>query len=198
MSAEDRYEGLRRHSAETNALVKSCLKTALFSLMKEKSSKELSVAGLCRRAGVSRMAFYRNYGVIDDLFREAAEDLSGEILRAAGSPFRRGTGQGWYEQAFRLTREHRDEVAVMLSEEFQFAWMKVINAMALHDPSFSAEKRIQRLIWCGGFENIVAHWLSHGMAEPPEEMAAYCVRYLPVIVAGDEPEAPLQPGVLDV
>ena len=82
---EDRYGNLRRYSAESNSLVRDCLKGALLTLIREKSYKGISVSELCRKAGVSRMAFYRNYGVIDDLFREAAEDLSGEILRAAGS-----------------------------------------------------------------------------------------------------------------
>ena len=186
MSAEDRYDTLRRHSAESNALVKSCLKTALLGLMKEKSYKELSVSELCRKAGVSRMAFYRNYQVVNDLFQEAATDLNEEIIRAVGSPFRAGTSNDWYEQAFRLTREHRDEVAIMFQENFQFAWMKVVNSLAVHDPDFPTEKKIQRLIWCGGFENIVSYWLNHGMAETPEEMAAYCVRYLPTIVAGSD------------
>ena len=189
MSQPDRYSALRRHSAESNSLVKSCLKTALLTLMRERSYKELSVSELCRKAGVSRMAFYRNYQVIDDLFRDAARDLNEEIIRAIGSPFRVGTGREWYEQAFRMTREHRDEVAIMFQENFQFAWMQVVNALAVHDPDFSTEKKIQRLIWCGGFENIVSWWLNNGMAQSPEEMARYCVRYLPAIVITPEEES---------
>ena len=73
----------------------------------------------------------------------------------------------------------------MFREDFQFAWMQVVNALAVHDASFSTEKKMQRLIWCGGFENIVAWWLSGGMKETPEEMAEYCERYLPVIVPGE-------------
>ena len=182
----DRYETLRRHSAESNALVRSCLKTALLTLMRDRSYKELSVSELCRKAGVSRMAFYRNYRVVNDLFEEAARDLNDEIIRAVGSPFRARTSNEWYEQTFRLAREHRDEVAIMFQENFQFAWMKVVNALALHDPDFPTEKMVQRMIWCGGFENILSWWLNEGMRVPPEEMAAYCVRYLPVIVEGDE------------
>ena len=183
-----RYDNLRRHSAESNALARECLKTALLTLMKERSYKDLSVSELCRKAGVSRMAFYRNYRIINDLFREAAEDLNSEILRRLGSPFRVGTGNAWYAQTFRLIREHREEVAIMFQEDFQFAWMQVVNGLAVHDPGFSTEKKIQRLIWCGGFENIVADWLNHGMAESPEEMADYCVRYLPAVSVPEERE----------
>ncbi len=179
----DRYENLRRHSAESSAMVRECLRTALFSLMRDRSYKEITVTELCRKAGVSRMAFYRNYRVVNDLFREAAEDLNGLIVRELGSPFRKGTGSGWYERTFRLIREHREQVSIMFREDFQFAWMQVVNDLAVHDPAFPTEKKIQRLIWCGGFENIVAWWLRNGMRASPEEMADWCVRYLPVVSA---------------
>ena len=74
----------------------------------------------------------------------------------------------------------------MFCEDFQFAWMQVVNSLAVHDPSFSTEKKYQRLIWCGGFENIVSFWLSRDMAESPEEMADYCMRYLPHLLAEQE------------
>ena len=183
---ENRYGNLRRYSAESNSLVRDCLKGALLTLIREKSYKDISVSELCRKAGVSRMAFYRNYGIIGDLFRETVEDLNGEIIRALGSPFRKGTDREWYRQAFCLIRRRRDAVAVMFCEDFQFAWMQVVNSLAVHDPAFSTEKKIQRLIWCGGFENIIAYWLNHGMTESPEEMADYCERYLPAISAPEK------------
>ncbi len=170
---------------EHGTFVKECLKTALLALMREKSYKELSVSELCRKAGVSRMGFYRHYQVIDDLFRETARDLNGKILDALGSPFRKGTSEQWYLEAFRIIEAHREDLAIMYQENFQFEWMKVVNGLAVHDPSFSAEKKYQRLIWCGGFENVVSHWLNTGMREPPGEMAAYCVRYLPAVTVED-------------
>ena len=179
MAGKGNYDALRRRSAEANALVKDCLKTALMELIRDRSYKDLTVSELCRKAGVSRMAFYRNYQVVNDLFREAAGDLNREILDAVGSPFRSGTSAGWYEQAFTIIAQHREEARLMFREDFQFDWMQVVNALAIHDPDFPDEKKYQRLIWCGGFENVVAYWLNHGMGRTPAEMAAYCMRYLP-------------------
>ena len=181
-AVENDTDVLPPYHEKNSLLAKTCLKTALLELMKEKSYKDLSVTELCRKAGVSRMAFYRNYQVIDDLFQETAVDLNEKILLVVGSPFREGTSNEWYEKAFRIIRQHRDEAAVMYQENFQFAWMKVVNSLAVHDPSFSTEKKYQRLIWCGGFENIVSHWLNTGMKETPEEMADYCIRYLSAVV----------------
>lgn len=73
---DKQYAGLKEHSAQSNRFVKEYLKAALLALMKEKSYKNLTVSELCKKAGVSRMAFYRNYRIINDLFHEAAEDLN--------------------------------------------------------------------------------------------------------------------------
>ncbi len=182
---ESQLAGLIRHSAESNAFVKECLKTALLTLLADHSYNDLTVTMLCRKAGVSRMAFYRNYRAISDLFREAAVDLNDQVLESVGSPFRPGTTEAWYRGAFEIVKEHETEYSLMLSEEFQAEWMKVVNSLADHDPGFPAEKRYQRLAWCGGFENVLAAWLNRGMTESPEEMASYCIRYLPHLLAED-------------
>ena len=175
-----------RNITGSSRSAKRCLRAALLEIMKEKDYRDVTVSELCRKAGVSRMTFYRNYDIINDLFRETAVDLNDEIISALGSPFRSGTTARWYEEAFRITAQHRDEVSVMFHESFQFEWMKVVNGLAVHDPDFSSEKTYQRLIWCGGFENIIAHWLNTGMQESPKEMAAYCMRYLPHLLASSE------------
>lgn len=174
----EKYDGLRKHSSEINQLVRDCLKSALLKLINEKACKEISVTELCKKAGVSRMAFYRNYQVMNDLFRELAVDLNNMIIDSIGSPFRSTTMKEWYANAFHTIYENRDSIAIMYQENFQFEWMKIVNSLAIHDPAFSAEEKYQRLIWCGGFENIVSHWLNTGTQESPEEMSLYCERYL--------------------
>lgn len=160
---------------------RTLLKTALLEIMKVKSYKDLSVSELCQKAGVSRMAFYRNYDTVAELFNETAIDLNEKIINSIGSPFRSGTSTEWYETAFRMISDQKDSVQLMYQENFQFEWMKVVNSLAVHDESFSPEKKFQRLVWCGGFENVVAQWLNDGMKEAPAEMASYCVKYLPAI-----------------
>ena len=46
---------------QTHALVVDCMYTALLQLMDEKAYHAITVTEIIRRAGVSRMAFYRNY-----------------------------------------------------------------------------------------------------------------------------------------
>ncbi len=85
---------------ENSILAVDCLKKALLELMKEKSYKDLSISELCRKAGVSRMAFYRKYQQINELFYDTAVDLNAQVIKVCGSPFRTTTASEWYIKAF--------------------------------------------------------------------------------------------------
>ena len=85
---------------EINALTKECMVTALLRLMENKSYSNISITDITNLAGVSRMAYYRNYKSKDDIFinhlidrekslisalhGETAKDLKGMILFVSG------------------------------------------------------------------------------------------------------------------
>lgn len=52
---------------ETNILTKECIVTALLRLMEVKSYSSISITDITNLAGVSRMAYYRNYKSKDDI-----------------------------------------------------------------------------------------------------------------------------------
>ena len=186
----DKYSGLRQHSKESNIFVKECLKAAMISLASDMDYADISVTRLCQKAGVSRMAFYRNYSITNDVIYEIAYDLNYAIVDLVGSPFRITTDHEWYEKTFALIGERRNEMTLMFQENFQYQWMRIVNGIAVHDDSFSTEKQFQRIMWAGGFENAVSYWLNSGLEESPSEMADYCIKYLPHLIKEDIPDNP--------
>ena len=54
---------------ELKNITKESITTALFILMQQKPYHEISITDICKRAGVSRNAFYRNYSVKDEIVR---------------------------------------------------------------------------------------------------------------------------------
>lgn len=58
----------RKHPA--NLLVRDCITTALFNLMKKKDYREITISEIVKTAGVSRNSFYRNYQSIEDIIRQ--------------------------------------------------------------------------------------------------------------------------------
>ena len=52
---------------ESNLLTKECIVTALLRLMQEKKYESISITDITTLAGVSRMAYYRNYKSKDEI-----------------------------------------------------------------------------------------------------------------------------------
>jgi AcrR family transcriptional regulator len=55
-------------------LAVDCIYTALLQLMQTKPYRDISITEITRRAGVSRMAYYRNYADKDDILLRRLED----------------------------------------------------------------------------------------------------------------------------
>ncbi|HCC00627.1 MAG TPA: TetR/AcrR family transcriptional regulator [Ruminococcaceae bacterium] len=56
-----------KHAQEIKNDSKEYLTTALFQILKNKSLEEIKITELVKRAGVSRMAFYRNYNTLEEI-----------------------------------------------------------------------------------------------------------------------------------
>lgn len=61
MTVKKNVLGLISYNKELNFAIKEALQDALILLMKEKQYRSISITELCKKAGVSRMAFYNNY-----------------------------------------------------------------------------------------------------------------------------------------
>lgn len=79
------------------------LALATLQLLEKQPLNELSVAKVCQRAGVSRMAFYRNFESLDDiLYQYYQPKISAEFthLQIAKSPSEKMTSQYRFFEAF--------------------------------------------------------------------------------------------------
>lgn len=89
MGQEVRAVNLAR--AETRA----CITKALVKLTQEKALSSISVTELCQAAGVSRMAFYRNYDSKEGVFTARLEEVIADYARVTEPLLKAGTL--WYD-----------------------------------------------------------------------------------------------------
>ena len=71
-----------RNSMKEDARIiqsKSLLQQAFLLLLKDKTFDEISIAELCRKAGVSRQTFYSNYRYKEDVLLEHLDDILNEF-----------------------------------------------------------------------------------------------------------------------
>lgn len=173
-ASEEKLCGLRKHSAELNKLVVESLQGALLQLIGKKSYDSITVTELCKKAGVSRMAFYGNFSSKDDIFQRIVSDVQNEMISRIGSPFRQNLSFDWYINLFEFLRDKSNVLQPIFSAGFQNKYLEYNNAIILRHAGMQEEETYLRLLWNGGIVNAVVYWLEHGMKETPEQMAEHC------------------------
>ena len=173
---EERLAGLRKHSEEINKLVVESLQGALLHLIGKIAYERITVTELCRKAGVSRMAFYGNFTSKDDIFKRIVSDLQAEMLARIGSPFRQTLTLDWYVSLFDFVKEKSGILQPIFSAGYQDKYLELVNSIVLRHKDLQPNETYQRLLWSGGVVNSVVYWLVNGMTETPEQMAQYCER----------------------
>jgi len=72
---------MKNTNKEPTTLVKKCIVDALLLLMNEKDFDEISITEICNKAGVSRMAYYRNYYTKKDIIIEYLKDIAADLKK---------------------------------------------------------------------------------------------------------------------
>ncbi|AQS06409.1 TetR/AcrR family transcriptional regulator [Clostridium beijerinckii] len=179
-----------KYNAEQNKITKESILGALMSLMEKKDFKNISITELSQKAGVSRMAFYRNYSImedilidhLDDMFREYStllnhKEISNyEMTRLFFYYFRQH--QKFIENLLRSKLTH-----LMLERSIEFfnICSKTITCTMDCSPEF--EKYNIGFI-AGGFFNVLMIWCKSGMTESDEKMAEIVHERLSNHIAG--------------
>lgn len=171
---EDRLAGLRRHSEEINGIVIESLQGALLQLICKKPYESITVTELCKKAGVSRMAFYGNFASKDDIFSKIVSDIQIEMLSRIGSPFRQSISLNWYVKMFEFVKEKAHILRPIFSAGYQDKYLEFVDAIVLRHKDMQQEETYLRLIWSGGIVNSVVYWLVNDLTETPQQMAEYC------------------------
>ena len=174
VNIDERLSGLRKHSEELNRVVIESLQGALLQLVMKKSYDSITVTELCKKAGVSRMAFYGNFDSKDDIIEKIVCDLQNELFSRVGSPFRQAVTYEWYLNLFRFIREKSEILKSILCAGYQGKYLELVNSLILRHKDMQPDESYQRLLWSGGVVNALVYWLSSGMAETPEQMATFC------------------------
>ncbi len=174
MKDENRLSGLKKHSKELNRIVVESLKEALIDLMGKFPFDKISITALCKRAGVSRMAFYGNFSSKEDVIDSIVIDLCKELVKVSGTPVRNNTTLKWYEIFFAFIKEKSSVLKPIFKAGFENRYLMHLNGMVLSDENAPTKKKYQRLIWTGGIEKAVSYWLETGMKESIFDIAKYC------------------------
>lgn len=162
-----------------NQIAKESIFTALMILMEQKNFKEISITELTKRAGVSRMAFYRNYSQMEDVITlyliEYLEDYSKQLLNNKKYNYESAR---LYFACFRkqeklivnLIHSNLTNLIFESSVEFFHTFSKNI---VCEKPCSSEKQRYHAEFIVGGLYKVLIEWAKNGMVESDENMASF-------------------------
>jgi AcrR family transcriptional regulator len=179
-----------KYNTEQNKITKESIFGALMSLMEKKDFKNISITEVTQKAGVSRMAFYRNYSImedilidhLDDMFREYSNLLNHkeisnyEMTRLYFYYFRQH--QKFIENLLRSKLAH-----LILERTVEFLNILSTAVTCTMDCSPEFEKYNIAFL-AGGFFNVLITWCKSGMNESDEKMAEMVYERLSNHIAG--------------
>ena len=127
---------------------------------------------LCKKAGVSRMAFYGNFSTKDDILKKIVIYINEEVIKEIGSPFKVNTDKEYYKNLFNIIDKNRETLLLLVRGGFQYFYLEKLNEIVIKDSS-NSDKILERLTWNGAIVNTVCYWLNNTSLSV-DEIAEYC------------------------
>lgn len=168
-------KGLKNRNDELNRITLESITQALVLLMETKDYEKISVTDICKKAGVSRNAFYKNFGTKENVFHKIVRDFNkSAILAKIGNPFNRNAGMEWYVNFFRVLKEYSKIFNLFIAADFRTEYLDYVNTLLTDSAKIEESTKYERLMWNGAMQNVAVEWLKSGMKKSPEEMANIC------------------------
>ena len=162
---------------EINQLTREAIMTAMTQLLTNKSIDKISVTELTQRAGVSRMAYYRNYDSMTAIFQDICNQLFYRILADGEAFILGGDWRHFWLHLFTFLYENQQEVKIVLGNEMQsYFVLNYLNAAFSEDyPEASTRYNIRAMI--GLAFNVMTEWVTNEFDISPKELADLCMNF---------------------
>ena len=166
-----------RMQNESNKLAKECIVTALIELMKTRDYASITITDLTKKAGVSRMAYYRNYTSKEDIISKFADEVGASIHEKLATLIPKASVFDYFFELFAQLGAYNDLALTAYRGGLgELIHTQITKNMALTFPPESAAPldRYRHVYLAGAFYNIFIEWLENGKQESVADMARLC------------------------
>ena len=163
---------------------------SLTELMREKDFEQITISELAERSGLDRRTFYRHYSAKEEVITEHIRELA----KGYETSLRRSPAMNTHAIAlayFHVCQEngellkllHRHKLLPLLLDEFNRLFPLIHTKYHTGEDFYAPFDTGYALSYhVGGFWNVLARWLSDGMKQTPEELAAMFRHMLPEFI----------------
>ena len=174
MTESKKINGLKLHNQELKKITIESTLEALVLLMKIEKYEDITVTDICERAGISRNAFYKNFGTKEKVFQKVVEKFINHLFQQLGNPFNDRVTLSWYQKFFSQIKEESSILLILMKANLKDIYLETVNDILIKDQALNAETKYKRIMWNGALQNVVAVWVESGMKEGADEMAKIC------------------------
>lgn len=164
-----------------NLLSRECLVTALMQLLEDKPLSAISVSELTKKAGVSRMTYYRNYQSKEEIFTSYLDDL---VYLYREDAKKRPLSEHYYDmnslvRCFSYFRKYKDFLHSLFQSGLGFHFLEAVSGYVLEKwqkPEDGIEHYYELQAFSGAILSIYLSWESGGNKESPIDLARILYR----------------------
>ena len=167
--SEKSLENLKRFNQENKAITREAIEISLLQLLEKKDLKKITISELVERAGVSRAAFYRNYGSKEEILKSIFESSIAKITKSLdGYNLKTDLYQVWVS----LLKEVK---IISLAIDYNF---EQVLTKAVYDflekrngSSSNGAGSYLNSFWSSAIVSVISKWVKDGMKTPAEKIA---------------------------
>lgn len=166
MAATDHSQLIKQDS-------KDYLTTALLQLLEKNSYQSINISQVVRRAGVSRMAFYRNFNSLDDVliayFSPIISERFSEIIQQVSSDTKLNSLENYFQEfSETLKRSVSQGYEPIIRQVFNANMELFYNSFPLFAEIKNPERKYYIKFMSDGVYSIWREWLITDQKEPLE------------------------------
>ena len=152
------------------ALVDIYITEALLLLLKKKEYKDISITEICKKAGVSRISFYRNFESKEDILLKKIQNVTDSFLKESAISYKSDTISSYFiklfthmKQQIELCNAHNKAGLMhMIKDEFDQVFLNT------YRQEYDEYKSV---FIAGGIYNVFLFWFNNNCRDNPENLA---------------------------
>ncbi len=174
---QHQLETLKKNNEESHDFVKSCFRFALMIILKDPNDTRITISRLCKIAGVSRTAFYRNYHDVEDVLIDEIVTFS----MALAGQIKTDVYENWLS-LFKLVESKLEDLKAIVNAGFEHKILEVFLSLLPEE----GDNRTIQTIWLSLFYTFMVQWVKEGKPKKAEDMARIAFKFtqnIPLVAA---------------
>ena len=144
--------------------------TALLQLRQKKAFDRISITELCRKAGVSRMSFYRNFESKEDVLKKWCAGITDRFVAESGINYRNDSMEQYFNTLFTQVLKYREMSFILQKNGLLWIVKDDIDRVFFETYRDVYDEYKMHFI-TGGIFNAYVLWIENGLRETPEELS---------------------------